>query len=441
MTKVLIKNVTNSQLMVLRIGLVSLLLLGSTCVSLWAQTPFGDDSKVTPPTARVGAVGGSLSASTSTMYATFSIDRAWVNVRSGPGTKYSVVKTLPQGTSGSRLSEINGWTYMVFSEGTRGWVRSDLLASGDTSGSTSGNVSTTTSTQTGSAAKAYLEKSFTRWDKHLASTVLDFSKLSRWWKLGKAWSAYQSGDYKTAYELAQNDSSDPAKAQYLMAKCLFQLGQFTEAQVIMKKLEKPFEDAAFRQVLDAMAQPYIDEPIVFKFGGFDTIASYRAKKAKDARLGLESDEYYKDFVDINTWKWKSQSAYNEFSSIGGIDCSGLVQQVEKEAFAKAGVTWPIPGRTSVAGLPSPQFTKEVNPGVKPPPPPDIRPGDLILLDYGHNRYGHSMIYRGIDANGNIQVTMMGDTACQSTLAPDHFQYYKGTYRMNGMDKVREKLTA
>ncbi len=71
----------------------------------------------------------------------------------------------------------------------------------------------------------------------------------------------------------------------------------------------------------------------------------------------------------------------------------------------------------------------------------IRPGDMILLDYGHNRYGHSMIYKGKDSAGNLIVIQMGDTAQETILPAAKYQYYKGTYRMKGMDKVRENLTA
>lgn len=195
------------------------------------------------------------------------------------------------------------------------------------------------------------------------------------------------------------------------------------------------------RILDAKAQPYIDEGVVFKFGGFDSVKSYQAKKAAGNRLGLNSDEYYEDFVDINTWKWRSAAAAKEFNTIAGLDCSGYVQRVQQDLFRAAGVSYPISGRTSTSGLWSGQFTTSVNPGVKPPPPPDIRPGDMILLDYGHNRYGHSMIYRGVDAKGNILVTQMGDTAEQHILPAEKFQFYKGTFRMKGMDQVRQKLLA
>ena len=66
---------------------------------------------------------------------------------------------------------------------------------------------------------------------------------------------------------------------------------------------------------------------------------------------------------------------------------------------------------------------------------------MILLDYGHNRYGHSMIYKGRDAQGNILVMQMGDTAEVNILPAHKFEFYKGTYRMNGMDQVRKAMTA
>lgn len=406
---------------------VRLLFLGALLIvsnGLFAQTnPYGDDVSVTQTSRTPAAAGVSNPDSVA-------IGQAWVNVRSGPGTGHSVLKTLARGTSGTVLATENGWSYVRFASGLVGWVRSDLLSSGQVPSPTPLNTD-----------QSYLDKSFKRWEKHLGGSYLNFDKVSSWWKLGRAWKAYQSGDYQKAYELAQADTSDPFKARYLMAKCLFGQGQYADARAMLKTIEKPLEDAAFLQALDKIAQPYIDEPIVFKFGGFDDLPTYRMKKAKDMPLGLESKDYYEKYVDINTWQWRSQSAYKEFQKIGGIDCSGFVQMVLKESYGDAGKTWPISGRTSTSGLWSQKFSKEINPGQRPPPPPDIRPGDMILLDYGHNRYGHSMIYRGKDANGNIHVLQMGDTAEETILSPEKFQYYKGTYRMNGMDEVRQKLTA
>lgn len=403
-------------------GVITVIALLIACSCGYAQTnPFGGEQvRVT-----------SSSNSSETGDAVVSINGSWVNVRTGPGTQNAVLKTLPRGTAGRVVDEKNGWKLVDFGKGLKGWVRGDLLNAG----------SATPAVSPGSADKASVEKSFARWDKHLSGSTLDYSTVPWYWKLGRAWSAYQEGDWKKAYELAQEESSNPLKAKYLMAKSLYRLGRHAEAKAILAKIERSLEDAAFRQVIDASAKPYIDEPVVFKFGGFDTVTTYQKKKQSGNRLGLNSAEYYEKYVNIDTWQWRSKAAYNEFQQIGGIDCSGFVQRVQMDAYKNAGVQWPIEGRTSVSGLWSQKNTREINPGYRPPPPPDIRPGDMILLDYGHNRYGHSAIYRGIDANGNIHVAMMGDTAINCILPAEKLKYYKGTYRMNGMDEVRKKLTA
>lgn len=398
---------------------IALVIAGS---SLHAQTnPFGG-SQVQVTSSSNGA---------SSEESLVSIGESWVNVRSGPGTNNSILKTLPRGSVGNVIAEKNGWCQVVFGNGLKGWVRADLLAYGS-------RVSPIPAT---SADKAAVQKSFARWDKHLSKSSLDYSNIPSYSKLGRAWSAYQKGDWQKAFEQAQDDSSNPLRAKYLMAKSLYQLGKYAEAKAQLAKIERALEDETFTQVIDAATKPYIDEPVCFKFGGFDDVATYNKKKANGNRIGLDSSEYYEDFVDINTWKWKSNAAYNEFQKIAGIDCSGFVQRVQMDAFKQAGVKWPIQGRTSAGGLSSTGISKEVNPGYRPPPPPDARPGDMVLFDYGHNRYGHSAIYRGTDANGNVHVVMMGDVPYNCILSPEKLQYYKGTYRMKGMDDVRKKLTA
>ncbi len=382
--------------------------------------PFGEDSTV--GAARTTAAGTGAEAGQ------VAINSAWVNVRSGPGVGNAILKTLPRGTSGQILDQKNGWYLIDFGNGLKGWVRGDL-------------VSGTAGAPPAAVSSAVLDREFARWDRHLGTSLLDFSRFNSWWGLGRAWKAFQNGDWQGAYELAQNVSTNPVERRYLMAKCLAKLGQTGEARQLLDSIRKYLEDYAMVRILDGAARPYIEEGVPFKFGGFDDLATYRAKVKAGNRLGLESSEYYEDFVDINTWKWKSPAKAREFEKIGGLDCSGYVQRVQKDLFAAAGVKYPISGRTSTRGLWSGEFTTSINPGVKPPPPPDIRPGDMILLDYGHNRYGHSMIYRGMDAKGNILVTQMGGVAELAVLPPEKYQFYKGTYRMKGMDKVREKLLA
>ncbi len=368
------------------------------------------------------------------------IDGSWVNVRSGPGTGNSVIKTLPNGTKGIKLQESYGWTQIDFGNGVVGWVYNKLLKN---LGSTE-NVADNSANQPSAPTSVALEneKQFDRWERHLGDDLFDYSKFPFWYYLKRANKAYLKGDYEKALKYARKSSGNPFESYFLQAKCLNKLGKADEAAKILSSMEKYLEDMVFQKKIDEIAAPYIDEPIVFKFGGFDDIETYKKKKAEGNRLGLNSGEYYEKYVDINTWKWRSKTAYNEFQGIAGIDCSGFVQMVQKNAFKEAGVKYPITsGRTSTSGLWSEKYTKAINPGYKPPPPPDIRPGDMILLDYGHNRYGHSMIYKGIDKHGNIKVIQMGDTAQESILPPEKYQYYKGAYRMDGMDEVRKALTA
>lgn len=367
----------------------------------------------------------------------FEINGSWVNLRSGPGTGNSVLKTLPRGTTGVKIGEKNGWYQIDFGNGLTGWVRADLVSK--TSAAQSPASTTSASTSSVAAANAV---QFDRWKRHLGKDLLDFGRFPWYWKLNRANKAFQDGDYQSALDLARASSGNPLEAAYLQAMCLDKMGQSDKAAKMLKALEKPLEDIVFNRKLDSLAKPYIDEPIVFKFGGFDDIKTYKAKKAAGSKLGLESSVYYDKYVDINTWKWRSPEAFAEFKKIGGIDCSGFVQMIQKDAFASTGVKYPITsGRISTSGLWSEKYTKSINPGVKPPPPPDIRPGDMILLDYGHNRYGHSMIYKGTDSQGNILVMQMGGTAEVSILSPHKYEFYKGAYRMNGMDQVRKALTA
>jgi hypothetical protein len=406
------------------IGLIAL----NPGLVLGQSNPFDESNQVTNPQ----AVESPFSVESTTNVAEFEIDGSWVNIRTGPGTNNSVIKTLPRGTKGKKLEERDGWSKIDFGDGLVGWVYNKLLA----------KVESAQAPQIQTADNTWLDNQFERWDRHLGEDLLDYSKFPWWWRLSRAERAFKKGNYKSAYELARKASGNTLESAYMQAKCLAKMGKTEKAEKIMQILEKYFEDIVVTKKLENISKPYIDEPIVFKFGGFDDIDTYKNKKQDGNRLGLNSDEYYEKFVNIKTWKWRSKDAYNEFQKIGGIDCSGFVQRIQKEAFEKAGVKYPITtGRTSTRGLWSQKYTDEVNPGVKPPPPPDIRPGDMILLDYGHNRYGHSMIYKGRDGQGNIIVIQMGDTAQEAILPAHKYQYYKGTYRMKGMDQVRKSLTA
>ena len=412
------------------IFLLSASLLSTNAV-MAQNDPFGEQTSVS----NQQSSGDLFAVDAAAAVSTFEINASWVKVRRGPGTSNAVLKTLPRGSAGTKLEEKNGWFKIDFGNGLVGWVRGDLVT--ETSAAAPARPA-----PVNASIAAYNEKQFERWNRHLGGDLLNYDKFPWYWRLNRANKAFKKGDYKDAYELACKASGNPVEAAYMQAMCLNKMGQHEKANKLLKSLEKSFEDIVFASKIQALADPYIKEPIVFKFGGFDDIDAYRKKKASGNRIGLNSAEYYEKYIDINTWKWRSNAAYKDFEKIGGIDCSGFVQMIQKDAYKQAGVKYPITtGRTSTSGLWSQKYTASINPGVKPPPPPDIRPGDMILLDYGHNRYGHSMIYKGRDAQGNILVMQMGDTAQVSVLSPEKYQHYKGTYRMNGMDQVRKAMTA
>lgn len=396
------------------------------------NNPFGQNTTVTNTQSSNSPFAVSDSQRTANQVG-LEINGDWVNVRTGPGTDNSVLKTLPRGKAGIRINGKDGWSQIDFGDGLIGWVKDTLL------------TRTATATQApvaNSTLGAANDKQFSRWNKHLGADILDFNRFPWFWRLNRAQKSFENGDYQKALELARGSSGNPLEAAFMQAQCLNKMGEHQKAANMLKAMEKNLEDIVFTRKLEQIVEPYINEPIVFKFGGFDDIETYKKKKAAGNPIGLESSVYYDKYVDISTWKWRSDAAYKEFQKIGGIDCSGFVQIIQKDAFADAGVKFPITaGRTSTSGLWSQKFSTPVNPGVTPPPPPDIRPGDMILLDYGHNRYGHSMIYKGTDRQGNIIVMQMGGTAETSILPAHKFEFYKGTYRMNGMDQVRKALTA
>lgn len=52
----------------------------------------------------------------------------YVNVRTGPGTNYSVVTTVNKGASGTVLDSQKGWYKLKFANGTSGWIAGWLLS-------------------------------------------------------------------------------------------------------------------------------------------------------------------------------------------------------------------------------------------------------------------------------------------------------------------------
>jgi len=264
----------------LMFGFLLMVGLGSAPCGVYAQNNPFEVGTVTP-TQSVAAVEK------------YAINGSWVNVRSGPGTGNGVLKTLPRGSTGTKIAEKNGWLQIDFGNGLTGWVRADLV-------SKSGGATATVPAQSMNKLAAANAKQFARWEKHLGSDLLDFGRFPWYWKLNRANKAFKNGEYADAYKLAREASGNPLEAAYLQAMCLDKMGQHDAAAKLLAQLEKPFEDIVFTKKLDELAKPYVDEPIVFKFGGFDDIKTYQKKKAAGNDLGLNSGEYYEKYVDIKT---------------------------------------------------------------------------------------------------------------------------------------------
>ena len=83
------------------------------------------------------------SASGSTVTFTYKVTASSLNLRSGPGTSYSTVGSLPSGAAIEVQKVLNGWAYTTYS-GVSGWCSMSYLAIQESYGSTSTPVPTAT---------------------------------------------------------------------------------------------------------------------------------------------------------------------------------------------------------------------------------------------------------------------------------------------------------
>ena len=88
------------------------------------------------------AVGQSSTLATSGSQ--YIVNASGLNVRSGAGMQYSVVKVASRGTKLTYVSSLNGWWYVRLSNGTTGYVDKQFLT--PVSASSTGNYTVTAST-------------------------------------------------------------------------------------------------------------------------------------------------------------------------------------------------------------------------------------------------------------------------------------------------------
>lgn len=79
-----------------------------------------------------------------------------LNVRSGPGTNYSIKGSLSSGKVVFLLSELNGWYKVKLSNGDTGWVSSSYISKTDTYGKATGNLNVRSGPGTNYSVKTVL---------------------------------------------------------------------------------------------------------------------------------------------------------------------------------------------------------------------------------------------------------------------------------------------
>ena len=89
------------------------------------QTANGTQGYVSGKYLSTGKVSGG-SSSSSTSYATKTVTASYVNMRSGGGLSYDVIRVLPYGTKVSVLYKGNYWTRVSYN-GVTGWIKNTYL--------------------------------------------------------------------------------------------------------------------------------------------------------------------------------------------------------------------------------------------------------------------------------------------------------------------------
>lgn len=259
--------------------------------------------------------------------------------------------------------------------------------------------------------------------------------------LAQGYEEFQKGDYTAAYNLFKYAlKKDPLNKQalYYIALCKMSQGQVKEAITMVTKLRDRIKDEIWQKAFKAETDPWVEAQVAFKIGGFDSLETYKKKIAAGNRKELHSDEYYAKYVNKNTWQYYSKEAQQEYNSIAGIDCGGLVQRVYMDLCKKNGITPPFNSKMPGDELTNKKYSKQIkDDGLIPPL--STKPGDFIILKE-HDGWGHAFYFAGRDSDGRaLIVEASGEGKVLARPMPDrYYAYYEGTYKFNDMDKIREK---
>ncbi|GEM_PF-3217973 len=217
---------------------------------------------------------------------------------------------------------------------------------------------------------------------------------------------------------------------------------------LAKAYEEAYKTAKFQKLHEYffnLAEKWVEAGVVFKLGGFDSPEEFLEKKKKGYKLGLHSEEMFEKYINPKTWRFYSKKAEREFYQIGGIDCAGFVQRLWLDAFKANGIKTNIPNKKIASRILVKKYMKKL-PEDGHVPPFSAKPGDMIRLENlggTHVNWTHNFLFLGYAPDGEPLIAEASgsmDRVVIRPMPPRYYQYYAGTYRIKGAEKLFSKVT-
>lgn len=292
----------------------------------------------------------------------------------------------------------------------------------------------------------------TKYDSSIAKEPKIITGLGKYWRdligantvddlISDGYLEFKKGNYSKAllkFEQAHNKDPFNKNITYYIAMCYINTNEIDKAEKLIEGIYNQLKDEKWLAKFREFTNPWVEEEVAFKIGGFDSLEEYRKKIAAGNRKELHGDEYYEKYVNPRTFKFYSEQARREFESIAGIDCGGFVQRVYMDMCKAAGIkppfTYKLPGRELQK-----HAIRLKDDGLIPPM--SAKPGDFILLKE-HDGWGHAFYFAGRDKEGYpLIVEASGEGKVLARRMPDrYYSRYDGTYKFKDMDKIREKFS-
>ena len=131
-----------------------------------------DYIKITTSSSSAGPSGGSSSSGSTVTKKTGKVTTDVLNVRSGAGTSYSVVKQITKNTKVTILDSKDGWYKIKLSDGTIGWASASFIKIDNGSSTTQQPLPTPTSTPTYVDAPVNSEVMNSEYDKYQSALTM-----------------------------------------------------------------------------------------------------------------------------------------------------------------------------------------------------------------------------------------------------------------------------